>query len=144
MADEPVDAELPMTWDAEKLAAKAEAAAELLGYSAVGRTAARPDNDYLCNDISFVALHASRNLTTSLAGGRLLLGSPELPQPPVVGFLHFPAADIDHPDPAAYGQGIFGWGKILARTIELSSRRRGGSPINRAAGRDSYHQPFPR
>ena len=124
VADEPVDAELPMTWDPRGLAAAAEAETKALGYSAVGQKAARPDNNYLCNDISFVALHASRNRATSLAGGRILLGSPELPAPPAAGFLHFPAADSAHPDLAAYGPGIRAWGRVLAGTIARASSGR--------------------
>jgi hypothetical protein len=128
VADEPDGAELPMTWDARALAAAAEPAAELLGYSAQGQVGARPENAYLCNDVSFVALHASRNRPTSLAGGRLLLASPELPAPPVVGFLHFPAVDAAHPDLASYGAGIMGWSRILAGTIARST-----APIGTAA-----------
>jgi hypothetical protein len=124
VADEPVDAELAMTWNSRALAAAAEAGTRLLGYSAAGQKAARPENNYLCNDISFAALHASRNRPTSLAGGRILLGSPELPAAPAVGFLHFPAADLAHPDLAAYGQGIFAWGKILAGTIQRAGAGR--------------------
>jgi hypothetical protein len=125
LPDDPVDLALAMTWDPRELAAASESEVELLGYSAVGQRTARPENNYLCNDISFVALHASQNRATNLAGGRITLDSPELPKPPVVGFLHFPAADAAHPDLAAYSQGIFAWGKVLARTIEFSS---GGKP----------------
>jgi hypothetical protein len=122
LPDSPVDSALPMAWNTLELAAAAEPEAESLGYSAVGQKAARPENNYLCNDISFVALHASQNKSTSLAGDKIVLDSPGLAAEPVVGFMHFPAADVAHPDLAAYGQGIFAWGKILARTIELSSR----------------------
>jgi hypothetical protein len=123
LPDSPVDSILPMTWNAQELAAAAEPEAELLGYSAVGQKAARPENNYLCNDISYVALHASLNKSTSLAGDRIVLDSPELPVRPVVGFMHFPAADGAHPDLGAYRDGIFAWGKILAKTIELSAPR---------------------
>jgi len=122
VADEPVGAELPMTWNARALAAAAEPEAELLGYPATGQASARPENTYLCNDISFVALHASQNRPTSFAGGRLLLASPELPERPVVGFLHFPAVDAAHPDLSAYGSGIAGWTRLLAGTIARSAR----------------------
>ena len=122
VADEPDGAELPMTWNARALAAAAGPAAQALGYSAQGQAGARPENTYLCNDVSFVALHASRNRPTSLAGGRLLLASPELPAPPAVGFLHFPAVDSAHPDLAAYRLGIMGWSRILAGTIARAGR----------------------
>ena len=121
LPDSPTDSVLPMAWNPRELAAAAESETELLGYSAVGQTAARPENNYLCNDISFVALHASQNKATSLAGNKIVLDSPGLPKEPVVGFMHFPAVDGAHPDLSAYGPGIFAWGKILARTIKLSS-----------------------
>lgn len=122
VADEPVDAELPMTWNARALASAAEPEAEALGYAAAGQASARPDNTYLCNDVSFVALHASLNRPTNLAGGRLLLASPELPAPPAVGFLHFPAVDAAHPDLSSYGRGILGWSRVLAGTVERAAR----------------------
>lgn len=124
LPDDAVDAALAMTWDPGELAAAAGPRTELLGYPSIGQRAARPDNNYLCNDVSYVALHASQNRATSLAGGRVSLDSPDLPREPVVGFFHFPAADAAHPDPAAYRQGIFAWAKVLAQTIELSARSR--------------------
>ncbi|HXT00868.1 MAG TPA: hypothetical protein VN915_09360 [Elusimicrobiota bacterium] len=123
VADEPADAELPMTWDALALAEAAAPRASRLGYSAIGQARARPENNYLCNDVSFVALHASRNRPTSLAGGLVLLGSPELPRTPAVGFLHFPAVDAEHPDLAAYASGIDGWARILAGTIARAAAK---------------------
>ena len=121
LPDSPTDSVLPMTWNSRALAAAAEFETELLGYSAVGQPAARPDNNYLCNDISFVALHASQNKATSLAGNRISLDSPGLSKEPIVGFMHFPAVDGAHPDLSAYGPGIFAWGKILAKTIKSSA-----------------------
>ena len=121
LPDSPVGSVLPMPWNPGALAAAVKSETEQLGYSAFGQPAARPENNYLCNDISFVALHASQNKATSLAGNRIALDSPGLSKEPVVGFMHFPAADGDHPDLSAYGPGIFAWGKILAKTIKLSS-----------------------
>jgi len=113
----PVGFELPMTWDAAALSRASEPAVASLGYASVGQSAARPENSYLCNDISFVALNSAKNKPTSLAGGEVLLASPELPREPVVGFLHFPAVDERHPDLASYGRGIFAWGQVLAETV---------------------------
>ncbi|MFI5360399.1 MAG: hypothetical protein ACHQ49_00395 [Elusimicrobiota bacterium] len=121
LPDDPVDFTVPMAWNPEALAAASRSEIEALGYTAVGQPAARPENNYLCNDISYVALHASRNKSTSLAGGKVELNSPNLALAPVVGFMHFPPVDGSHPDPAAYGQGIFSWAKVVARTIKLAS-----------------------
>jgi hypothetical protein len=96
---------------------------EALGYPAVGQADARRDNDYLCNDVAFVALHASANKPSSFAAGLVTLPSPALPRTPAVGFLHFPAVDSKHPDLAKYGAGVAAWARVLARTVKLAAAR---------------------
>jgi hypothetical protein len=120
LPDDPVDAEIPMTWNSRALAQASAADALAFGYEAVGQPKARPDNDYLCNNVSYVALHAARRRPVSLAGGRVVLAPPEFARAPVTGFLHFPAVDLQH-DLAGYGQGVYNWGRVLARTVRLAS-----------------------
>jgi len=123
LRDYPPEHALRLSWDAPMLAQASRAEIRALGYSATGQTAARGGNDYLCNNIAFVVAHAATNRPTSLAGGKILLPSPQLEPAPVVGFLHFPAVDGEHPDLRGYGDGIFGWSKVLARTLRLSLSR---------------------
>lgn len=123
LQDYPVQHALPMTWNAAELAEANRGDIRSLGYRATGQTAARRDNDYLCNNISFVVAHAMTDKPTRLAGGKLVLPSPELSRLPVVGFLHFPAVDSLHPDLQDYGEGIFGWSKVLARTLRTTLSR---------------------
>ena len=120
LAEYPPDAALPLTWNAAQLADASREDVRALGYSATGQLVARRDNDYLCNNIAFVVANAAANRTTRLAGGKLVLPAPGLEPAPVVGFLHFPAADSSHPDLARYDAGIFEWTKVLARTLRLS------------------------
>lgn len=121
LPDDPVKNEIKMPWDSKALAKASDADARALGYDAVGQAGARRDNDYLCNNVSYVALHAAQHRPVTLAGGLIVLPPPELSKAPVTGFVHFPATDTKHRDLAAYGQGVYDWGRVLARTIRLAS-----------------------
>jgi pyrrolidone-carboxylate peptidase len=121
LPDDPVGAEVAMNWDARALAKASAADAKTLGYPAVGQAKARPGNDYLCNNVSYVALRAAEHRPVSLAGGRIVLDPPEFERKPVTGFLHFPAVDSAHAL-SGYGQGVYDWGRVLARTIRLASQ----------------------
>lgn len=121
LPDYAVDHELPMTWDNQALARAIGPMAEALGYSVSAPRAARGGNNYLCNDISFVALHAAKNRPTRLAADRVFLPPAGLENEPVTGFLHFPTVDYSHADLSRYGDGIFEWANVVARVIALSA-----------------------
>ena len=114
------------TWDGSLLAYVTRNEITKLGYTVSGPAGQSPGNDYLCNNITYLALHATQHeLPTNLAGNRtdgykISLPAPGLPQKPVVGFFHFPDVPMDHPDLSRYGDGVFGWAKVIAAAIQSS------------------------
>ncbi|MBI3507665.1 MAG: hypothetical protein HY059_22755 [Proteobacteria bacterium] len=120
LEDYPVGHALAMTWDPAAAAEASRGEIAALGYLAEAQTGPRFSNDYLCNNLSFLALHAAEGRAASLADGRIKLDAPAFDARPVVGFLHFPAVDDSHPDLARYGAGIHGWARVIARTIKTA------------------------
>lgn len=109
----PSDFMLPMTWNSGALAQAVRPDVLALGYESAGMTRPMVGNDYLCNELSFIALHASYNFPTSLAGGLIELRSPEVGDQPIVGFLHLPNA------PTSTGN-VFSWSKVIARAAQTA------------------------
>lgn len=131
-----VENPIAMTWDAKALAQITQPIAQriptgLFGqrFSVRGETDARPTNEYICNNVSFVVLHAAKGTTVDLAGGRLRLGNASQ-QPAAgsdidfvaldgtvmsniksIGFFHFPNTKNDR------GNAVFGWSLVLAKAM---------------------------
>ena len=87
--DLPWKAALPMTWSQKELAQKISGLVQTQGYEIQVPSRARKTNDYICNNVSFVALAAAAGKTVSLAGGKLKIES-KITSHPRVGFFHFP------------------------------------------------------
>jgi hypothetical protein len=123
LEDYPVDYELKSTWNGKALWAATRRQISRLGYSVYNHAGPTAGNDYLCNNITFLALHATqRNLPVRLAGSRedgyaINLRAPGLDKKPQVGFFHYPAIS---PKLARYGNGVFGWAKVMATVISAS------------------------
>lgn len=86
-----VEPEIRLTWDAQRLAELArpwilQARPDTLIETPL---AARPTNDYLCNNVAYVAAHAAKEVPISLAGGEIQL-RPQFQTRPQVGFFHYP------------------------------------------------------
>ena len=115
--DYEVNTILPLTWDTQKIADNISTMVADLGEDLFVQKSARFDNNYICNNVSFVLAHASQNKETSLAGGKLILPNPHFSIQPKVGFFHFPAVDQEYPDLKNYQDQIFAWTKIIAQTL---------------------------
>lgn len=120
----PEGQEVPMTWDAGRLAAVVRPDVEALGWRVEAMPRGWPKGeDFICNNVSLVALNASLDLPTELAGGLIRLRSPELAQAPVVGFFHLPPVQERFLELSRAGPEIFGWDKVLARLIGEAAPR---------------------
>lgn len=108
-----------MNWESQKLALENREAIERLGYKSEAAPSARPENSYICNNLSFTVLYGTKNSVTELAGNLLPIRTEGLTSTRV-GFFHLPAVDYHHPKLESYAAGIFGWSQIVARTIKLS------------------------
>lgn len=116
LPDYPVDHRLPMRWSAT---AVAEAMTpHLEGLSAAPAVGSEPGGSYLCNALSFVALHATGNRPTRLAGDHVQLPSPELPSPPAVGFVHVPA--FPSPESEVFPAAVFAWSRAVAAGVSAA------------------------
>ncbi|MCX5792847.1 MAG: hypothetical protein NTY45_11640 [Elusimicrobia bacterium] len=126
LEDYPAGKEIKTTWNGAALAAATAKTVSYLGYTVSGPAAQSPNNDYLCNNITFLALHATQyELPTKLAGNRtagykISLPAPRLPKKPIVGFFHFPDVPSRYPDLAGYGSGIFWWVNVLATAVQTA------------------------
>jgi hypothetical protein len=135
-SDPGVEQSIAMTWDAKALAALTLPIAKKIPGSAWGQSfavrgedAARPSNDYICNNVSFVILHAIKGTTVNLAGGKLRIG-PASSAPAAgedvefieletatagkvssAGFFHYPDTRSDR------GSTVFGWGLVIAKAM---------------------------
>lgn len=80
---------LPMTWDNRKLSRLIRPLLAKMGVRLSVPEAARSNNYYICNNTSYLALAAAKNLPLYLAGDRIAI-KPEVHSNPKVGFFHFP------------------------------------------------------
>ena len=110
--------ELRMSWESAMLKSSTEQIIADINpdFSVLAPEAWSPGNDYICNNISFVALAAREHQQISLAGSTLnfLPEHSDLAATTKIGFLHFPSAS-DH-NPAQ----VMGWIKVLATAIHSS------------------------
>jgi pyrrolidone-carboxylate peptidase len=122
LPDQPVNMTMQMNWDSMALAELTKFDIKKLGYKVKGAQVADPLNDYLCNNISYVALNAANNQQTILAGGKIIFLADLFIKKPTVGFFHFPTVDKEHQKLEEYGSEINSWGKILGAVIGAALR----------------------
>jgi len=134
--DQGVENSIAMTWDAKKLATFVSPVVDAIRrdnnsnvYKVKGEDDARPSNDYICNNVSFVVLHAMKGAVVNLAGGQLRFGSNQHKPDQgsniefieftkelgdgikSAGFFHYPDTGTDK------GQTMFGWSKAIAKAM---------------------------
>lgn len=100
---------LPLSWNTFLANQAIESKVKTLGYGIEQPVDARSENNYICNNVSFVLAHASQNNVSTLAGGALVIPSPAFSNTPKVGFFHFPATE-NTPQ-------IFDWCAVIAKAI---------------------------
>jgi pyrrolidone-carboxylate peptidase len=100
---------LQMNWDPRQIArANAHRLAQVSESSGRTETQERwrfvatreadPQNNYICNNVSYAVLAALQLESTPLAGGRLVM-SPRFSKKPAAAFMHFPyEADVSSPE----------------------------------------------
>lgn len=81
---------IAMTWDNKKLAEFAAPKLRDVGYKVEFQEAARPANDYICNNVSYVSLYAAKGDAVRLAGEQLILQIEGGLRETKMGFLHLP------------------------------------------------------
>ena len=110
--------ELRMSWDNTLLKSSTEQIVSDINpdFTAVAPATWSPGNDYVCNNISFVAMAAREHEQISLAGGRLsfLPAQSDLASATKIGFLHLPSSSDHHPAQ------VMSWIKVLAKAIHAS------------------------
>ena len=108
-----VEAAIPMTWDAPRLAAAAKPIIEAMGrgHEVYAAPRARPENNYICNNISCAVLHGIARKDVALAGGEIRIEDIALPDT-AAGFLHLPAAAQNTPAE------VQAWCHVLARVMK--------------------------
>ncbi len=115
LPDEPSTAELSMRWDNHALEASI---APLMAATIIYPDfplAWRPGNDYLCNQVSYLALAAAVNRKLSLAGGLIEL-QPKIQSSPQVGFFHVPSSlSLD-------ASSIGTWGSLVSSLLYFMSK----------------------
>lgn len=79
-----------MTWDNQALARRVAPFVKKIGHETRAPKAWSPGNDYICNNLSFIAVHAAGGTPIGLAGG-LITAKPVLQSMPQIGFMHLPA-----------------------------------------------------
>ncbi len=67
------------------------------------------NDDYICNNTSYVVLHAAKGVEVELAGGKVRLKASG-PLPAKIGFLHLPTSNND-------SKSVQGWGRVFAKII---------------------------
>jgi hypothetical protein len=102
---------LAMSWDNKKLHTRIAPSIKKLGFETLVHADARWENSYICNNVSYAVLAATRDLPITLAGDKVLL-TPHLDRNTVVGFFHFPAAASHRPASVA------AWIQVLATIID--------------------------
>lgn len=117
--------ELPMGWSTVKIARasapRLQQASAVVGRNEAGRVwefvpmpSADPENDYICNNISYVVLAALQSKPIPLAGGQLIV-NPRFSKTPRAAFLHYPfEADVSSP------QEVWTWAHVLM-SVAVSS-----------------------
>jgi hypothetical protein len=108
--DPGVQSTIAMTWNNQKLKTAIQKQVLQLGFSLLAPAQARQDNQYICNNVSFVVAHAVKGVHLNLAGGEISL-QPSIRSHPQVGFFHFPSTSLKTAD------SVFGWAQILATMI---------------------------
>jgi pyrrolidone-carboxylate peptidase len=83
---------LTMTWPQAAMASAMRGQLRGLSYQVYTEDEARPENDYICNNVSYVALAAAQGLPISLAGGRIPTVTLSLHSQPKIGFFHYPSS----------------------------------------------------
>ena len=81
--------ELAMNWDRRKLAGLITPLLNKMGVQLMIPDEARSGNWYICNDMSYLALAAAKNLRLRLAENKIVL-KPSVHSNPKIGFFHFP------------------------------------------------------
>lgn len=80
---------IAMTWDSQKTSTAAAPLIAALGFGSKIEAPGRESNDYLCNNISYLALHAAEGVKLRLAGGLIELQNPSFNTK--IGFFHYPS-----------------------------------------------------
>jgi hypothetical protein len=89
---------LSMNWDNHRLVRLLRPYLKALDLHVLTPDHARPTNDYICNNVSYLALASALSLPLTLAGGKIHL-TPAVRSHPKVGFFHLPegaTADLLH------------------------------------------------
>lgn len=108
---------IQMTWKPEKVLSGTKqglAALKLLTGSSFQVKIINPidaQNDYICNNTSYITLAGLLGKSLPLAGGQLML-SPPRQSKVIAGFLHYP------PSLNVHGDLVFGFAHVLMNTIE--------------------------
>ncbi|MGE0174128.1 MAG: hypothetical protein AB7T49_15125 [Oligoflexales bacterium] len=100
----------PLLWDNKRLVEVTKDDIAALGFAAIAPPAPRPSNDYICNNISYIVVHAVKGVNVQLAGEKISLKI-TVPKIPKVGFFHYPAAAKNEKD------SVFRWARVIAKTI---------------------------
>ncbi len=108
---------LPLTWNTLAVKNSIEAQVRELGFEVERQTTARPENDYICNNVSFILAHGSQNKSATLAGGTIVIPNFNFKIAPKVGFFHFPNVDSKNPNIKDAGSEIFTWTTVIAQAI---------------------------
>lgn len=104
--------EIAMTWENQRLGPLFEKQIEQLGYPLRIPSQARTDNNYICNNLSFIGAHAAQGNEISLAGGLIRFEAEEI-KPPQIGFLHMPTIDTQFKTPESATSTIFGLAQFV-------------------------------
>lgn len=81
----------PMTWSNSLLHAKTKSLVSAIGHVVTFVPDARPSNNYICNNVSYVVLQAAAGAEIALAGGKIRW-TPSITSEPKVGFFHYPSS----------------------------------------------------
>ena len=120
LKDVPVGQEIKMTWEHLKWGPKLKPLAQELGFELKIHKEARPDNNYICNNLSLVAARAASGHALSLAGGKIVLKESKRFEAPQVGFLHFPAIDSKVEEPKNATAQILGFSEMVLSFVQFS------------------------
>lgn len=102
-----------MTWNATGLADAVRPLVKLANgtLATLGAPETDPSNIYICNNVSFVVLHALRGVPIHLAGGQIELAPTALHVK--AGFLHYPESHLD-------ALAVARWTRVVAKAIATS------------------------
>jgi hypothetical protein len=115
--DHPRDQVMPMNWPARDLWSESRGWIESMGHSSQWLADARPSNDYICNNVSYVVLTALTQEPIRLAGGEIELPPfTEFDAATTVGFFHYPAT--------ASLENAHQWAAVMAQVIAGSATSR--------------------